>query len=424
MQSSRAQISVFIILGILILIIIGLAMLFLQQTQEAQQAQVFTAEETAVTAYITSCVEQTGQEALFTLGLQGGYETVPEPRTDELLLLEVPYFLYETKTYVPTLEEIAMQVEAYMMAPITSCLAGLENIPSFQGTYELEELKVAFQEQEMSIDLRMPVTIFSEGSETTRESFHAEIATSFPVLYELAQQIVDKTIERGGYFPMTYSSMSAAEKGYELEYISVDDGMIISLIDPRSFYDEQQLFFTFALSNQKAQETEVEIEEIGPQKARVYYPFSLIVHAKGEDITFTDTTEFFDIDEKTGNITFTPLPGDEGNYSILIQAENTEASNVQVFTLEILSYNQAPVIEKIPTLYGTVGIPLYYDVNATDPENDSILFISSEPLLEIEIKTGIINNTFSTAYNGTVTITVIDAYGNSQSQEIYVRVRE
>ncbi|MBI5073494.1 hypothetical protein HZA99_06780 [Candidatus Woesearchaeota archaeon] len=173
---------------------------------------------------------------------------------------------------------------------------------------------MAFQEQSVSADIIIPITLVSSGTQTTVEEFHTEIPTSFPELYALSKKIADKTFERKGYFPITYSTMITAEKGYNLEYTAADDASIISLIDPKSIYGEQQLFFTFALSNPASASSPadaVKIEEITSQTASIYYPFSFTIHAAGENVQFNDTTDLFDIDEKTGTRKSKP---DHANY--------------------------------------------------------------------------------------------------------------
>ncbi|MBI5073495.1 hypothetical protein HZA99_06785 [Candidatus Woesearchaeota archaeon] len=135
MKDLRGQISVFVIIGLLVLLSIGLIMFSLQQGKISQTSG--GVEEESVRAYVQGCLDETTKEALFTIGLRGGYNIVPEPKTDALMILSIPYFLYDQKTYIPSLDEIANQMEQYLSMPLDSCLVGLSNISCVRGSYAI-----------------------------------------------------------------------------------------------------------------------------------------------------------------------------------------------------------------------------------------------------------------------------------------------
>lgn len=424
-MQKRGQVTIFILVGIFILLFIGF--FFFYTAQEQPPVSEEAPAVASVRVYVESCLEQTTEEAIFTLGLSGGYYTVPEPKTDALLIATVPYFLYNGETYIISIDEIADNIEDYLSAQLNYCLEGLSDIPAFNGEYYMEEIAVKFQDQKISIDLVMPVTIIAGEKQTTLENFHSEISTSLSTVLSLSHDIIEKAKESDGYFPITYSSMLVAEKGYNLEYTTVEDAMIVSIIDTNTVYDEHPLLFTFALSiPTKYERDAVQIEEIEPQSAIVYYPFSLVVHAIGENLSFSDSTDMFEIDEKTGLINFTPTKKDQGNHSIIIKVENALWLDIEILNINIepLLQNNPPVLNKIHSLYGRVGKLLYYKINATDPENDSIIFISSDPIFKINQITGEINVTLTEPYETRFNITIIDRYGNTDVEEVYARVRE
>jgi hypothetical protein len=93
-----------------------------------------------------------------------------------------------------------------------------------------------------------------------------------------------------------------------------------------------------------------------------------------DPLTYYDNTTLFNINPATGLISFTPVTGDIGNYSILINVSDGVTNISMIFNLSVIN-NTAPVLggKPLPDIVTTEGnlTALYF--NATDIDEDDLL---------------------------------------------------
>ena len=100
-------------------------------------------EKGKIENYVTSCIDKVGDDALFIIGLQGGYINISEDTfedTSKSLKLTpwnaVPFWAYGTNTNIPSLQQIKIRIDKYIEDNLRSCMFDLE---AFQETYDLVE---------------------------------------------------------------------------------------------------------------------------------------------------------------------------------------------------------------------------------------------------------------------------------------------
>lgn len=139
----KAQVTIFIILGLVLLISVALVLLLQSQIISFKTDEIIPTEKGKVEGYITSCIQQAGEDALFQLGTQGGYIQLPTQITNDALQYlrlspnnVLPYWAYGPTTRIPPLTDIKKQIDQYIEAHTKSCLLDLQ---PFQQTYNLVE---------------------------------------------------------------------------------------------------------------------------------------------------------------------------------------------------------------------------------------------------------------------------------------------
>ncbi len=137
------------------------------------------------------------------------------------------------------------------------------------------------------------------------------------------------------------------------------------------------------------------INPIEDQIAHVNQPFYYDVNSTIENdtnVTFYDNTDLFEIDQQTGEISFTPNESDEGDHYINITVFSIcgRLSDWKIMKLTIEPENKPPVLDPIPDFVLNQSDTLIYDVNATDPNNDTLTFGDNTTLFEIGNETGLI----------------------------------
>jgi len=137
------------------------------------------------------------------------------------------------------------------------------------------------------------------------------------------------------------------------------------------------------------------IEPIPDMTAYVGEKFTYDVDVTGDrngTVTFYDDTNLFDIDNETGLIDFTPTENDIGEYYINISVESVcgRISDWYVFKLTVRFSNRPPELDFIPDQTVYQNELFVYDVNATDPDNDTLFFGDNTTMFQINSETGLI----------------------------------
>ena len=78
------------------------------------------------------------------------------------------------------------------------------------------------------------------------------------------------------------------------------------------------------------------------------------------------------INSATGLIKWTPTA--KGDYPVTVKVSDGTLSINQNFTIKVKAVNHAPSITSIPITTATVGVTYVYDVNATDPDGDTLTY--------------------------------------------------
>jgi len=126
-MQKRGQITIFIVVGILILFAVGLV---LYVASIRPELRIFAERESEVEQYIGVCLETTAEEAITQIGATGGYLNVPQeiaindrayfsfvPRTEP----KIPLWYYRGELRIPTRDFIAGQISQHILNIITPC---------------------------------------------------------------------------------------------------------------------------------------------------------------------------------------------------------------------------------------------------------------------------------------------------------------
>lgn len=95
-------------------------------------------------------------------------------------------------------------------------------------------------------------------------------------------------------------------------------------------------------------------------------------------LIYYDNTTLFIINPTTGFISFVPITGQIGNYSIEINVSDGIVNSSMVFNLSIIN-NTAPVLggKPLPDIIATEGVYTYLEFNATDIDIDDIITLNT-----------------------------------------------
>ena len=189
----------------------------------------------------------------------------------------------------------------------------------------------------------------------------------------------------------------------------------ISISDGNGGTDKEMLIFTILNANDSPV-----LEKIGNKILFEDMSFIYDVNAidiDNDPLTFSSDTILFDINQISGEITFTPENGDVGTHIVNISVSDVFGGyDYEIITLTIRNTNDPPIIEEIDDQILTEDTLYELRVISSDIDNgDKLLFTDDTTLFEIDPKKGIINFTPTNEDVGTykVNISVSDNNGGA-----------
>jgi parallel beta-helix repeat protein len=99
------------------------------------------------------------------------------------------------------------------------------------------------------------------------------------------------------------------------------------------------------------------------------------IDADNDTLTYASDSSLFYINTTTGLIKFTPLNTKKGNHTITISVN--DGMDTTTGTLNLSIPNRSPVIATIVNQTVEVGVRFEYQINAIDPDNDTLIFTSN-----------------------------------------------
>lgn len=241
--SKKAQITTFIITGIILLFVIGVLFWLKYKQVEGLEADYELSSE-PVTAYIQQCTKTLLEDALTRAGQQGGYVDLEgfdklspslDPFNSDMLSLGdgslyIPYWYYQKmdsvdRSNMPELyktyafdDSVQSQVEMYIEDNLFECLGDFESFTEQGIRVEADRelyVDVYFGEESVSATLHMPVTIIKEDTVESLDEFSIASPIAFKKLFQLAKEITE--------FEMNYFFVEYTIRNLITSYSAVDD---------------------------------------------------------------------------------------------------------------------------------------------------------------------------------------------------------
>lgn len=134
---------------------------------------------------------------------------------------------------------------------------------------------------------------------------------------------------------------------------------------------------------------------------------------------FSDDTDNFDIDTSTGVISFTPTNAMVGSFvAVIIVRDDLNEIDAQAVNFTV---NGVPILDALVDQNVAFGDELFYDIDATDPEDGSnVVFSDNSSLFDINSSTGIINFTTNITGLGIYSINIsVNDSENAQDSDTF-----
>jgi len=199
-MQKKGQITLFIIVGIIIIIAMSFFLYF--RNILLPEAEVVPEDIKPIKNYVESCLSNIGEEAVVLLGSRSGFIKIPDAiELSEAYIefipnseLKIPYWYYNGLSYIPTIESMQDDISIYIKDNINNCI----DLDDFKGDFYIEEKNNTKVETIISndgVDLAMTyemiITSKSDAEQTKVSKFHTVLPVKLKESYELGKKILE-----------------------------------------------------------------------------------------------------------------------------------------------------------------------------------------------------------------------------------------
>lgn len=357
MKLKRSQISLFILISLVILIATSL-ILYLRGLEEFEISEFVEVptEIAPVRSYIDECVKKSATEAAYIIGVQGGYNTLPE-KFLELIFSKAPFYYFEGSKSMPSKKDIENEFAISTNERLEVCI-DLSTLESQGYKVSLGNIDTKIRIGENSVIVRVDLPLTIEFGDTIHEisDFIYEVPVRLGHIYDISEQLVDKIVEEPYYIDLTF----LLEQDLDVSVIHFDEcNDVYVILDNYSKTLDNYLFLFAAKIDEEYCKfdfgEDIEIPDTVPEEiiennapvldlinysiAYVDEKFEYGVNAFDKDddpIFFLDDSDLFNVHPLLGTITFVPKAGQEGLHKINITAVDVNGGlDSEWFYLEI-----------------------------------------------------------------------------------------
>ncbi len=199
MTAKKGQITIFIVVGILILATVGILFSLKASTEKKRMEQPLYLDTQPIELYVQQCQENAVKDAILNTGKSGGYAILPEHSTTNLQD-NAPYYRDGDKDYFPTAELLAQEIARYVDAALSLCLQQFE--PFEKEGYSIvagtPTSTARLSQKKITLITKLPLTV-SQGIQVRDLSvFTADVlAEQFHQNLQIAQAVINSLPENG-----------------------------------------------------------------------------------------------------------------------------------------------------------------------------------------------------------------------------------
>ncbi|MEK6969817.1 MAG: hypothetical protein AABW48_05305 [Nanoarchaeota archaeon] len=408
----RGQVTIFVIVGILILAAVSTAIYFSEfKTTEIQREE--KSEIGFIKSFVDNCLEQSAQTGMAEVLAKGGYYEFPlDLNVFEFAIedenLQIPVYFQNEKTAYPSLNFIETEVAKATETALLDCVGDFKSFQE-QG-YAIDAyaptIKVQFSDKTL-VTSEFPLTIKKDGKETKLTSFSATLSFNFKEKYKIMEEYLAEQKQNPAAFQIGKLSSAVYEQEDAFGFKQLGETgseVLVDLIYDTKYTDEP-IVYSFALNfdwadlsqeqeglglaGLKTEEPTFQLKPLSEWNINAPGIHALQVEAIGESLLFETDSASLPIDPRTGIITVNTadFPNDEYIYFIKVSdGYGRETTSSLIINVNV-NNGLLPVIEPIEKQTIKVGEEFQYKVNVLNTGN-LLHFTSQTYLFSIDEKTG------------------------------------
>lgn len=319
----KAQVTVFIVTGIVLVILVGLGLYMMQETTEPGVESPRSMEiENSVKLYVETCLETTLRDAISYTASRGGYYSLPYNANH---VFAVPYYSVNGIASIPRESDIEPEIAHYIKDFIGSCTRELSYIvPGYNVKEMHKNVSVVLAKDNIIATLYLPLTLGNMDTVIQLDTFQVSVPSIYMSWYERASNMTEAYITDPGNLPFFPGSFMY-DKNTSTIILTLNNSFRFAWKyeghDCNNLPIDADMSLLTSCINEGLDSYDFSIDIIPDMKVVVNHTFNYTVHATGHDVMFRDYSTLFDINASTGAILFTAT--DIGIHNIWISATDS-----------------------------------------------------------------------------------------------------
>jgi hypothetical protein len=237
----RGQVSVFVIVGI---VIIGLVLFFFLFRSELEVDNV-SGEVRPLYDFVQECVDSTAQDGLEFIGESGGYFDSPELSN----IVGVAYHYHGRESYLPEKGDIANELEKYMNTMLFFCTRNFVDFPDYEVEQSKVRSEVEILGEKVVVKVIYPLSIKKGDDGYSLRNFESEVGVRLGVIYEVMEELMEEQLDERENICISCIGRLAEEKELLIDmHAKGNDEVTFFVIDQKSIVNEEPYIFRFVNS--------------------------------------------------------------------------------------------------------------------------------------------------------------------------------
>jgi len=239
-RGKKAQITVFIILAILIVALIGV--LFFYRMSLSKTGEI-NSEISPVYLFALNCIKQSGEEAIYNIGQTGGYIDDSNLSTDN----NIAYYVYEERNLMPSKEKMQDELSLYMNNRIFFCTKNFIDFPDYNIKQGEIKTKTKIENNSVIFNVNYPLSIEKENKTYLFNDFKdIEIPARLGVIYSVNELIVKDLMKNKKDVCASCLNKWADEKNLYIDMYDYKESLVFAISDPQFKINQEKFIFYFA----------------------------------------------------------------------------------------------------------------------------------------------------------------------------------
>lgn len=237
------QITVFIILGIILLAIGSLFIFFKSDHVESTTDDFVFTDTSSVNIFVEGCLSSVAEDGIFYIGENGGYYSIGGLENYfiynfyDIENITVPiYYDQSEESYLPSIGEIEYQLDLYIQDNLNDCLeVGFETFATQGWEVSKGELKVesTIRGGDILVELDYPLDIIISDNVVNLQKFEETLDLDFMEIYSIVEETLEYQKENPNYIIVGNVGDLARlnDFSYEIDYVGDDLVMYVLYFD-------------------------------------------------------------------------------------------------------------------------------------------------------------------------------------------------